>query len=86
MTVSPAGGLTYIARMAPADRSFRFLSNDEFVALPDKDKATYLFKASQALEERQRHIRDQMQKFSDQIRSKNQTVAAFPSRATLKVA
>jgi hypothetical protein len=86
MTVSPAGGLTYIARMAPHDRSFRFLSNDEFVALPDKDKVTYLLKASQALEERQRHIRDQMRRFSDQIRSENQTTAASPSRATLRAA
>jgi hypothetical protein len=85
MTVSVAGGLTYIDRMAADDRSFRFLSNDEFLALPDRDKVTYLVKASQQLEERQRQIRDQMRRFSDQIRFKNPT-AAFPSRAALEAA
>ena len=70
-TIPAASGLTYIARMAGDDRSFRFLSNDEFVALSGKDKATYLFKASQELEERHRQIRDQMRRLPDQIHPKN---------------
>ena len=57
--------------MAGNDMSFRFLSNDEFVALLDKDKAIYLFQASQELEKRQREIRDQMQRRPYQMHSKH---------------
>jgi hypothetical protein len=71
MTMPAAGGLTYIACMAADDKAFRFLSNNEFTALSDKDKVTYLFQASQELEECRRQIRDQMFRFPDQIHSKN---------------
>ena len=69
-TIPAAGVLTYIGRMAGDDRSFRFLSNDEFLALSDRDKATYLLRASQELENRQRQIRAEMQKLPDQIQPK----------------
>lgn len=71
MTIPAADGLSYIARMGGNDMAFRFLSNDEFVALSDKDKAIYLFQASQELEKRQRQIRDQMQRRPYQIHSKD---------------
>ena len=71
MTIPAANALSYIARMAGNDMPFRFLSNDEFGALSDKDKASYLFQASQELEKRQWQIRDQMQRRPDQIHSKD---------------
>jgi hypothetical protein len=71
MTIPAADGLSYIARMGGNDMAFRFLSNDEFVALSDKDKAIYLFQASQELEKRQRQIRDEMQSRPYRIHSKD---------------
>jgi hypothetical protein len=59
MTIPATGGPSYIARMTGNDVSFRFLSHNEFAALSDKDKATYLFQAAQELENCQRQIRDQ---------------------------
>jgi hypothetical protein len=56
--------------MSGNDTSFRFLSHNEFAALSDKDKATYLFQAAQELENCQRQIRDQMRRLPDQIHSK----------------
>jgi hypothetical protein len=61
MPIAAAGGLAYIACMAWDDIPFRFLNHNEFAALSDKDKVTYLLRASQELEKRRRQIRDQMQ-------------------------
>ena len=44
----------------PQVTPFRFLSNDEFLSLSEKDKAIYLNLASQEIELRQRTLREQM--------------------------
>ena len=51
--------------MGVQEKSFRFLSDAEFRALGTKEKALYLVRAQQELEERQRILREQV---SDLIR------------------
>ena len=46
---------------------FRFLSDEEFVRLAAKEKAMYLVRAQQELEERQRLIRIQMHRLAADI-------------------
>ena len=47
--------------MGEEHKSFRFLSNGEFQGLTTKEKAVYLVRAQQELEERQRILRAQVQ-------------------------
>ena len=46
--------------MAEIEPPFRFLSEEEFLALSVSDRAAYLSRASQELEARQKLIRDQL--------------------------
>ena len=48
--------------MGQAKGQFRFLDEDEFGILSSKDKAVYLFIASQELETRQRQLREHVRK------------------------
>ena len=47
--------------MAEAEPPFRFLSDEEFLALSNSDRAAYLSRASQELEARQKLLREQLQ-------------------------
>ena len=46
---------------------FRFLSDDEFRALPIDDKLTYVILAAQELEERQKGLRTLIRSLSDEL-------------------
>ena len=46
--------------MAEARPPFRFLSDEEFLALSNRDRAAYLSLASQELEARQKLLREQL--------------------------
>jgi len=52
------------------DKPFRFLADAEFRALSTKQKAMYLVRAQQELEERQRRLREQVK---DLVRSQGRT-------------
>ena len=47
--------------MAEVEPPFRFLSDEEFLALSNRDRAVYLSRASQELEARQKRLREQLQ-------------------------
>ena len=44
-------------------KQFRFLNDEEFGVLPGQQKAIYLAVATQALEQHQRKLREQMRQF-----------------------
>jgi hypothetical protein len=46
--------------MADAEPPFRFLSDEEFLALSNTERAAYLSRASQELEARQKLLREQL--------------------------
>jgi hypothetical protein len=46
--------------MGEEEKPFRFLADTEFLALSTKQKAMYLVRAQQELEERQRKLREQV--------------------------
>jgi len=46
--------------MAEVEPPFRFLSDEEFLALSIRDRAAYLSRASQELEARQKLLREQL--------------------------
>ena len=43
------------------DQPFRFLTSDEFMTLPPKERTIYLVRASHEIEERQKVIRVQLE-------------------------
>ena len=49
--------------MGDQNKPFRFLTSEEFDALPVKERAVYLTLAAQEIETRQRTLREQMLKF-----------------------
>jgi len=53
--------------MRAQEISFRFLGDDEFRALDVKQKALYLVRAQQELEERQRVMRLQLQDLAKKV-------------------
>ena len=48
--------------MAEGEKTFRFLTDAEFLALSEKDRALYLVRAAHELELRQRQLRAHVQK------------------------
>jgi hypothetical protein len=46
--------------MADVEPPFRFLSDEEFLALSNTDRAAYLSRASRELEARQKLLREQL--------------------------
>jgi hypothetical protein len=48
------------------EQPFRFLTNDQFMALAAKERASYLSRAAQEIETRQRLIRAQMELLNKQ--------------------
>jgi hypothetical protein len=49
-------------------KQFRFLTAEEFQVLPVQERADYLVRAQQELDERQRLIREQMQLLAKDVR------------------
>ena len=52
--------------MKEQEKAFRFLTDAEFFALSDKERAVYLVRAAHELEARQRQLRAQIQKAREQ--------------------
>jgi hypothetical protein len=48
---------------------FRFLSDEEFLALSNKERAVYLSRASRELEARQKRLREQLQLLKRDVES-----------------